>query len=44
MTDGHLTHGWEPDLPSADSVTRAFVLAQAPREQPAGFCARSKLR
>lgn len=31
MTDEHLTHGWEPDLPADDSLLRRFVLANADR-------------
>lgn len=28
-TETHLTHGWEPDTPVADTVLRRFVFAQA---------------
>jgi GNAT superfamily N-acetyltransferase len=31
VSDGHLTHGWEPELPGADSLLRRFVLATADR-------------
>ncbi|GGJ74766.1 hypothetical protein GCM10010123_00900 [Pilimelia anulata] len=27
--DGHLTHGWEPDLPAGDSLLRAYLLTAA---------------
>jgi hypothetical protein len=31
MSDEHLTHGWEPDLPASDSILRAFVLSLVDR-------------
>ena len=42
MTDEHLTHGWEPDLPADDSLLRRFVLANAERNAFVASSARGR--